>query len=126
MACVASEDAAGRPCRREVGFNHLLTTAPLDATLRAVGRPDLAAPLRHTSTHVIGVGLRGACPDADACWMYLPDPCASSGTRGATARLPTLTPRPPLPAQRVSLLPGHLFLQVRGGQRAAGRRVAPH
>lgn len=80
VACVATVDAAGRPCQREVSFGRLLATAPLDATLRAVGRPDLAAPLRRTSTHIVGVGLRGLCPHGDACWMYSPDPYVRQAT----------------------------------------------
>ena len=43
-----------------VRYDKLLTTLPLDLTLRWLGRADLAEGLVHSSTHVVGVGLRGA------------------------------------------------------------------
>lgn len=62
-----------------VRYERFLSTAPLDDLVRW---SDLAADLepavtrlRHSSTHVIGVGLRGR-PDerlADKCWVYFPD-----------------------------------------------------
>jgi protoporphyrinogen oxidase len=67
--------ADGEPVR----YERLLSTAPLDLL---VAGSDLAGELRpaadrlrYSSTHVIGVGLRGR-PDArvaDTCWMYFPD-----------------------------------------------------
>lgn len=62
-----------------VEYTRLLSTIPLD-TLTAAS--DLApaltpalAGLEHSSTHVIGVGLRGRPPAslAGKCWMYFPE-----------------------------------------------------
>jgi protoporphyrinogen oxidase len=67
------------PGGETVGYERLLTTAPLD---RLVERSDLAvelgpvvARLRHSSTHVIGFGLHGQPDDrlAGKCWVYFPD-----------------------------------------------------
>ena len=49
---------------------------PLDDTLRLVGRNDLANRLRYSSTHVIGIGIRGVPPShlQTKCWLYFPSP----------------------------------------------------
>jgi len=62
----------------QVFYDRLVTTIPLDTF---VGLSDLAPSLgcvdrlRFSSTHVIGVGLRGAAPPAlrAKCWMYFPE-----------------------------------------------------
>ncbi len=74
---------------REIGYDWLLTTMPLDHLLDGIlDRVDLpgygggmvgtAHPtrLRYSSTHVIGVGLAGPVPQrlATKCWMYFPEP----------------------------------------------------
>jgi protoporphyrinogen oxidase len=73
--------------RREVGlssgdvirYDRLISTMPLDRLIRC---SDLAptydatvGTLEYSSTHVIGVGLRGGAPRdlATKCWMYFPD-----------------------------------------------------
>ncbi len=62
-----------------VSYDRLLSSIPLD---RLVGLSDLAsdlgataATLRHSSTHVVGLGLHGApAPEiAKKCWMYFPE-----------------------------------------------------
>jgi len=62
-----------------VRYDTLLTTIPLDALVAAT---DLApaltsatADLRYSSTHVIGIGLRGSAPAhlGGKCWMYFPE-----------------------------------------------------
>ncbi len=62
-----------------VKYDRLLSTAPLDWLVRV---SDLSARLGaaadalvHSSTHVIGVGLRGEAPAtlAGKCWMYFPE-----------------------------------------------------
>src|SRR5262249_33254490 len=67
------------PGGETVGSERLLTTAPLD---QLVERSDLAAALvpavarlRHSSTHVIGLGLHGQPDDrlVGKCWVYFPD-----------------------------------------------------
>jgi protoporphyrinogen oxidase len=61
-------------------FDRLITTMPLDLLLpRLVDRPDLAAAapsFRHSSTHVVGIGLDGHPGAAlkTKCWIYFPEP----------------------------------------------------
>lgn len=57
----------------QVRYQKLLSTVPLDQTLRWLGKPDLAARLTFSSTHIVGLGLRGASPHGDKCWMYYPE-----------------------------------------------------
>jgi protoporphyrinogen oxidase len=59
----------GSVCR----FKKMITTAPLDITLRWCGREDLASHLKYSSTHIIGIGLRGMSPHEKKCWMYFPE-----------------------------------------------------
>ena len=47
-----------------VAYDSLVTTMPLDITLRMLGKPEWADGLTHSSSHIIGVGIRGACVDA--------------------------------------------------------------
>jgi protoporphyrinogen oxidase len=54
-------------------YNKLLTTSPLHQTLTWIGRPDLAAHLKYSSTHIIGLSLRGKSPHDKKCWMYYPE-----------------------------------------------------
>ena len=47
-----------------VGYNHLITTAPLDVTARMSGEQALleaTAGLKHNSVHVLGLGVDGVC-----------------------------------------------------------------
>ena len=60
-------------CGARVRYGALLTTAPLDLTLSMVGRADLAEGLLYSSTHVVGLGFRGACPHPAKCWLYFPE-----------------------------------------------------
>ena len=57
----------------QICYENLITTVPLDTTLRFVGQPDLASRLRYSSTHVIGLGLRGPNPHDKKCWLYFPE-----------------------------------------------------
>ena len=89
-------------CGASIRYGALLTTAPLDLTLGLVGRADLAAGLVYSSTHIIGLGFRGACPHPTKCWLYFPEgdcPCyratvfsnyAAANCPPEAARLPTL------------------------------------
>ena len=59
-------------------FDHLVTTMPLDVlcartTALDVDAQRAAASLRHSSVHILGIGLRGAPPPdvQRKCWMYL-------------------------------------------------------
>ena len=64
---------------REIRYDRLISTMPLDELVamsdlaRDLGRA--ARDLEYASTHVVGVGLHGAAPDALAqkCWMYFPE-----------------------------------------------------
>jgi len=85
-ACVTAIDTATHTARllsgEQVRYEHLITTMPLDELVRA---SDMAASLtpaltdlEYSTTHVIGVGLRGQPPPALAtkCWMYFPESSA--------------------------------------------------
>jgi protoporphyrinogen oxidase len=63
-----------------VSYDALISTMPLDVLLPMVtDRSDLgalASEFVHSSSHVVGIGLRGA-PPADLttkCWIYFPEP----------------------------------------------------
>jgi protoporphyrinogen oxidase len=75
-------DTRRRRARFSDGSDHdydlLVSTMPLDQFVEITDRDDLRAAaksLRHSSTHVIGLGLRGTPPSALAtkCWMYFPE-----------------------------------------------------
>lgn len=64
-----------------VKYNSMISTMPLDEIVQIIDETD--APMRKTaseliysSTHVIGVGIRGVLPDriGDKCWLYFPEP----------------------------------------------------
>lgn len=59
-------------------YDRLLNSIPLDTFAGMCGRPDWegeAKGLVHSSTHIFGVGLRGAPREdvAKKCWMYFPE-----------------------------------------------------
>ena len=54
-------------------FVQLLSTIPLDITLTWLGREELAKKLVHSSSHIVGLGLRGTNPHGAKCWMYYPE-----------------------------------------------------
>lgn len=58
---------------RRVAYDTLISTIPLDITLRWLGRPEQADGLQYSSTHVVGIGIRGACPHGLKCWLYFPE-----------------------------------------------------
>jgi len=57
----------------EIGYDKLISTAPLDLTLTMLGRSDLANRLTYSSSHIIGLGLRGNNPHDTKCWLYYPE-----------------------------------------------------
>lgn len=62
-----------------IGYDQLISTIPLDSLVGMTDRTEwkkLAGNLKHSATHVIGVGLQGRPPQHlhDRCWMYFPDP----------------------------------------------------
>jgi protoporphyrinogen oxidase len=58
---------------RKIRYQKLLSTIPLDLTLRMVGHDALAAELHYSSTHIVGIGLRGVNPHDLKCWLYYPE-----------------------------------------------------
>lgn len=80
---VATIDAANRLLRTHDGgearYDALISTVPLDTLLLRLGREDLAKQATrfvHSSSHIIGVGLKGTPPAdlATKCWIYFPEP----------------------------------------------------
>lgn len=58
---------------RKIAYDALITTVPLDITLRWLGRPEWADGLTHSSSHIVGIGIRGECPHGLKCWLYYPE-----------------------------------------------------
>lgn len=56
-----------------IKYNKLITTIPLDILLTKIGRDDLACRLTYSSSHIIGIGLRGSNPTKETSWMYFPE-----------------------------------------------------
>ena len=57
----------------KIAYNSLLSTLPLDTTLRWLGKAEWADGLQHSSSHIVGVGIRGASPHGLKCWLYYPE-----------------------------------------------------
>ena len=58
---------------KQVQYNSLISTMPLDMTLRMLGKGEWADELTHSSSHIIGVGIRGCNPHTNKCWLYFPE-----------------------------------------------------
>ena len=81
---VASIDPSRRQVRTTDGdtlrYDYLVSTMPLDGLLRMAGDGGLggrdAGRLMYSSTHLVGIGVRGAIPVelSQKCWMYFPEP----------------------------------------------------
>ena len=54
-------------------YKQLLTTIPLDITLTWLGKEELAKKLTYSSSHIIGIGIRGTNPHGNKCWLYYPE-----------------------------------------------------
>jgi hypothetical protein len=74
---VASIDAEKRSVLLSNGstirYGSLVSTIPLDISLRWLGKADLADRLTYSSSHIIGIGLRGINPHDTKCWLYYPE-----------------------------------------------------
>lgn len=74
---VVSIDAPGHSVTLSDGsvikYNKLISTLSLDILLTWLGRRDLAERLTYSSTHIIGLGLRGQNPHDTKCWLYYPE-----------------------------------------------------
>uniref|UniRef100_A0A7S3R1H1 Amine oxidase domain-containing protein n=1 Tax=Dunaliella tertiolecta TaxID=3047 RepID=A0A7S3R1H1_DUNTE len=57
----------------QIRYNSLLSTLPLDVMLRWFGKQEWADKLQHSSSHIIGLGIRGKCPHGSKCWLYYPE-----------------------------------------------------
>ena len=59
---------------------HTLSTMPLDRLLTMIDGPEklkaLAPRFVHSSSHIAGIVIKGAVPDAlkTKCWIYFPEP----------------------------------------------------
>ena len=80
---VAGVDTARRTLQftdgQAIHYDALISTMPVDRLLAASDRPDLgrlSARLKHSSTHVVGIGMEGQPPAflGSKCWMYFPEP----------------------------------------------------
>jgi protoporphyrinogen oxidase len=61
-----------------VGYQRLISTMAVDSLVRFIGDQkliSLSKELFYSSTHVIGVGVRGERPEriGDKCWLYFPE-----------------------------------------------------
>lgn len=61
-----------------IKYEKLISTMPIDGLVETIGDRgliDLAKGLFFSSTHVIGLGIRGDRPDRidDKCWLYFPE-----------------------------------------------------
>ena len=54
-------------------YENLLSTMPVDIFMRMIGQGDRGQKLFHSSTHIIGIGVRGACPHTELMWVYYPE-----------------------------------------------------
>ncbi|PNW82079.1 hypothetical protein CHLRE_06g272900v5 [Chlamydomonas reinhardtii] len=54
-------------------YDSLVSTLPLDITLSWLGKEEWAKGLQHSSSHIIGFGIRGECPHGTKCWLYFPE-----------------------------------------------------
>ena len=63
-----------------VSYDALISTMPLDRLLTIIDGPDhikrLAPRIVHSSSHIVGVGLKGTVPSdlQTKCWIYFPEP----------------------------------------------------
>lgn len=81
---VATVDAARRrvllASGRTIEYDALISTMPLDLLLGGMAGPasltSLASRFVHSSSHIVGIGLRGRMPDdvKTKCWIYFPEP----------------------------------------------------
>lgn len=61
-----------------IGYQRLISTMPVDYLVKQIGDQELieaSKDLFYSSTHVIGVGIRGERPEriGDKCWLYFPE-----------------------------------------------------
>ena len=63
-----------------IEYDALISTMPLDRLLMTIDGPDsvkaLAPRFVHSSSHIVGIGVKGTVPDVlkTKCWIYFPEP----------------------------------------------------
>ncbi|KAL2042508.1 hypothetical protein N7G274_005001 [Stereocaulon virgatum] len=81
-ATVATVDADNKVVALEngktIGYEKLISTMGIDSLVEKMGDKSLISlskDLFYSSTHVIGIGVRGQRPEriGDKCWLYFPD-----------------------------------------------------
>ncbi|KAL8931452.1 MAG: hypothetical protein Q9211_006951, partial [Gyalolechia sp. 1 TL-2023] len=63
---------------KTIGYQKLISTMAVDSLVQKMDKPDLISlskDLFYSSTHIIGVGVRGSRPEriGDKCWLYFPE-----------------------------------------------------
>lgn len=63
---------------KKIRYGKLISTMAVDALVEKIGDQELVGltkQLYYSTTHVIGVGIRGARPEniGDKCWLYFPE-----------------------------------------------------
>ncbi|CAL8581716.1 hypothetical protein XPA_007402 [Xanthoria parietina] len=63
---------------KTIGYQKLISTMGVDSLVEKVGNQELISlskDLFYSSTHIIGVGIRGSRPEriGDKCWLYFPE-----------------------------------------------------
>lgn len=56
-----------------INYKSCISTMPLDYSLRLIGEEKLASKLFFSSSHIVGIGLRGELPHGKKCWLYYPE-----------------------------------------------------
>jgi protoporphyrinogen oxidase len=57
----------------KIVYGSLISTIPLDITCRWLGKSEWADGLQFSSSHIVGIGIRGKCPHGLKCWLYFPE-----------------------------------------------------
>ncbi len=105
-----------------IGYGKLINTMAVDRLVEKMGNQELVTlskGLYYSSTHVIGVGIRGARPDriGDKCWVRSR---LSLSLRSRPQLTWILSPPALLPRGQLPVLPRHHLLQLLQLQPAAG------
>jgi protoporphyrinogen oxidase len=58
---------------QRIQYDALISTLPLDTMCRWTGHSEWADRLTHSSSHIIGIGIRGEAPHGKKCWLYYPE-----------------------------------------------------
>ncbi len=111
---------------KTIGYEKLVTTMAVDSLVEKMGDKELinlSKDLFYSSTHVIGVGVRGERPEriGDKCWVWPTFPSNSFNLHILISESTALLPRVRLP-----LLPRHHLLQLLPQQSTLSVDQTPH